>query len=110
MAIDNPNTIDAIGVEKATNSVVLTIADSWDWENEQSHLEALQAKLNAYLNFIESGEIWESYPDSANRSVRIDVVSRFPLSTKGRDLVEHASRVGAELHVEIRHRHHPEEG
>jgi hypothetical protein len=55
MSLDQPNKVDAIGLEKGTDQTVLTIADSWDWTDEPKHLIALQAKLNSYLEFIESG-------------------------------------------------------
>lgn len=108
MALDNANVVDAVGVENGTGFLVLTIADSWDWVNEREHLGALQAKLNAYLNFIESGEVWESCPESAERQIVIDVVTRFPLPPSGKDLLQRASEVSADLRVQIRHRHHPD--
>ncbi len=61
MAIEKSNIVDAVGIEKTTGDVVLTIADYLDWEtSEAQHLELLQEKLNAYLRFIESGELLES--------------------------------------------------
>ncbi|PWU17391.1 MAG: hypothetical protein C5B50_11435 [Verrucomicrobia bacterium] len=80
MGLDNPKTVDAAGIEKETEFAVLTIADSWDWEDERQHLEALQTKLNAYFNFIESGQIRHSYPEAAGRKVVIEIVGKYPLS------------------------------
>lgn len=56
MAIDDPAIVDAIGIVR-TGMVVLTILDSWDWEEAKSHLLALQSKLNAYFDFIEEGKL-----------------------------------------------------
>lgn len=64
MALDKTHVVDAAGVEKDTGCVVLTIADDWSWDDQKKHLLALQEKLNAYFNFIESGEMLESYPDA----------------------------------------------
>jgi len=58
MAIDQPETIDAAGTDRETGEIILTIVDAWNWTNEQSHLSALQAKLNAYFGFIESGQMF----------------------------------------------------
>lgn len=57
------------------------------------HLEVLQAKLNKYLAFIESGEILTAYPKAAHRSIRIDVVLRCPPSPDATHFLEHACAV-----------------
>ncbi|MGO8134287.1 DUF6572 domain-containing protein, partial [Rhizobium ruizarguesonis] len=57
MALDETNVIDAIGVDKATGELVLTITDHLEWKGSDSeHLLLLQEKLNTYLGFVESGE------------------------------------------------------
>jgi len=77
MAIEKSNIVDAVGIEKTTGDVVLTIADYLDWEtSEAQHLELLQEKLNAYLRFIESGELLESYPAAAGHRPVISLVGR----------------------------------
>jgi hypothetical protein len=77
MAIENSDVIDAVGIETATGDIVLTIADSLDWESaETEHLEMLQDKLNAYLRFIQSGELLETYPDAVGRRAVISLVGR----------------------------------
>ena len=77
MAIEKADVVDAVGIERATGDVVLTIADSLDWDSsETEHLQMLQEKLNAYLRFIESGELHESYPDAAGRRPVISLVGR----------------------------------
>lgn len=106
MALDKPDEVDALGIENGTGFAVLTIADAWDWKDERAHLMALQAKLNAYLNFIESGQIWESYPDAEGKQVVIDVIGRFPVPQSGIDFFRRAADVTAELKIRIRHRHY----
>jgi len=106
MALDKPDTIDAIGIENNTDFAILTIADSWDWKDERKHLLALQAKLNACFNFIESGDIWKSYPDAAGRQLIIDVVCRFPIPKIGKDLLSRASEACSILEVLVRSRHY----
>ncbi len=106
MALDKPEVIDAIGIEDATGAAILTIADSWDWEDEGKHLLALQAKLNSYFEFIESGQVWESYPKAQGRDLIVEVVTRFPLSEAGKELVRRASEACSDLGIRIRTRHH----
>ena len=77
MAIEKKDVVDAVGVEKTTGDIVLTIADYLDWESSEArHLQMLQEKLNAYLRFIESGELLEFYPDAAGRRPVISLVGR----------------------------------
>jgi hypothetical protein len=107
MALENVGTVDTVGIERDSDFVILTIADAWDWHDERIHLLALQAKLNAYFGFIESGQIWESYPEAAGRQIEIDVVGKFPLPQAGIDLLKRGSDVCAKLGVRISYRHYP---
>ena len=110
MSINDAGTVDVIGIEDLTGFVVLTIVDVLDWTDDQQHLLALQAKLNAYMNFIESGQIWESYPGSDGRPVVIDIVGRFAVPEAGRVFLERVSSLCAEKQIEIRSRFYPDEG
>jgi len=53
---------------------VLTISDHLEWDENNEHLIILQEKINAYLDVIESGEIYESYPNSISRKLKIEIV------------------------------------
>jgi hypothetical protein len=83
MSIDQTDAIDFATVDKASGDVWLTISDHLPWnENESDHLVLLQNKLNAYLRFIESGEIFKKVPDAKGRRIVINLVGKFPLSQK----------------------------
>jgi hypothetical protein len=82
MSVENVEVIDAIGVDRETGEVVLTITDHLDWStNENEHLMLLQEKINAYLEFILGGELVEAYEDAKGRRPRIDVIHKFPPSS-----------------------------
>jgi len=102
MTLEDPSAVDAAGIENETGFAILTIADSWDWSDVHAHLSAVQKKLNAYFEFIESGQIFESYPAAKGRKVVIDVVGRFPLPAAAKEFFDRASKVAAELDVAIR--------
>lgn len=87
MAVDQPKIIDFVGVEKMTGAVVLTISDHLGWNDSPNHQLTLQEKINAYLAFIESGEIFESYPDSKGRRVVISIVGKHAPDTSGREFL-----------------------
>lgn len=63
MGVQQTTVIDAIGIDKVTGAVHLTIADALEWD--AAHLRLLQEKLNAYLAFVESGGLHSAYPSAA---------------------------------------------
>ncbi|NHZ67076.1 DUF6572 domain-containing protein [Massilia genomosp. 1] len=95
--------VNAVGTEPVSGSVVLTILDSWDWPDEREHLLALQSKLNWYFGFVESGQMYEAYPAAAQgKSLRIDIISRYPLPTSAVQFLSDAKVVAEELAVSLR--------
>jgi hypothetical protein len=92
MSIEQTTIIDFVSIEKASGNVRLTISDHLDWDDaEGRHLVLLQEKLNAYLRFIESGELYENYPETSERPVVIQITSKFPMSKKAEFFFERAS-------------------
>ena len=89
MPVDNPGVIDAIGIDKSTGEVVLTIADALPWDDCGSHMLALQEKINRYIGFIEQ-ELPDAYPQSRGRSIRIDVICRFAPPQEGEQFLGRA--------------------
>jgi hypothetical protein len=92
MPLENPGVVDFIGTDKATGAVVLTVADAWDWSDEPAHLELLKDKLNTYLEFIESGQLEEEYPDAAGRARRVDIVAKHPLPSDAAAFLANAAQ------------------
>jgi hypothetical protein len=78
MSIEQRKVVDAIGTEKLSGVIILTIADTLDWSDVRSHLLTLQSKINDYLDFIESGEIYRTYPSASGQKIKIDLVFRYP--------------------------------
>ncbi len=74
MSVEQDGIIDIISMDRLTREVTLTISDHLDWRDTGDHLLILQRKLNRYLAFIESGEIFEQYPVSKGRAIAISVV------------------------------------
>lgn len=72
----NKKIIDAISISPQ-GIVVLTISDHIKWDENNEHLIIIQEKTNAYLEVIESGEIFESYPEAQNRKLKIEIVFNF---------------------------------
>lgn len=104
MALDQPDIIDAAGTDRATGEIVLTIIDAWDWLDEPAHLVALQAKLNAYFEFVEAGQISETEPAWREIGARIDVIFREAPTDRAVALLQTAGFVAKPLGLQITHR------
>jgi hypothetical protein len=81
MTVEETGQIDFSVIEPKSGDMCLVIADHLDWkEQEGEHLLLLQNKLNTYLAFIESGEIYAKIPKAVGRKIVIEVAGKFPLS------------------------------
>ena len=103
MSLEHIDKVDALGLDQRTRHVVLTIADSWNWNNENQHLLALQEKINAYLNFIETGQVWEAYTMDKARNLRINVVFRYSPPASALEFLEKAASVASQIEVLVSH-------
>jgi hypothetical protein len=104
MSITESNTVDFIGTNQATGEIELLISDHLDWNDELCHLELMQDKLNAYLRFIESGEMSTTYPQSVGRAIVIAWVGKFELSDQAIEFLRHATAVMAQAGVSLQFR------
>ncbi len=90
MSVEDVSVIDLIGVDSRWGNVVLTISDRLEWD-EGEHVLQLQHKLNAYLTFIESGELVERYPNAKGRTAQIVVVFKHAPDALGETFLSRAT-------------------
>lgn len=92
MSIEQTDVVDLIGTDSKTGEVWLALMDHLEWgEDDQfdkEHMFLLQEKINAYLRFIESGEIFQSYPSARGREIVIKVRRKYPLSDEAKAFCE----------------------
>lgn len=69
VTVKEGRTVDWLALEKGTGRILLTVVDDLDWTDEAGHLFVLQEKLDTYLAFIESGEVFERLLDTLERPV-----------------------------------------
>jgi hypothetical protein len=105
VSIEDASVVDLIGVDARSGNVVLTISDHLEWDDGE-HALRLQDKLNAYLKFIESGELAERYPDAEGRPTQITVVFTHAPDELGETFLARASALvsdaGVVLTYEVR--------
>lgn len=76
MSVEDAKIIDIIGTDPK-GIVILTISDHLEWDEEMKHLLLLQNKINDYLAFIESGQIYSDYPSAKGKNISINIVAKF---------------------------------
>ena len=108
MTVEQTDVVDIISTDKL-GRVVLTISDHLDWSDSLRHQTILQAKFNAYLGFVESGEILESYPRAVGRQIVFKVAFKFKPDKAGMEFLSNAKSViesaGFSVHHKVFHEH-----
>lgn len=100
MTVENTSTVDAVGTDTVTGEVRLSIFDHLPWDKD--HLRLLQDKINLYLGFIESGEIYASYPNAKGRPLVIDVYTKFRPTEDATRFLKQAESVTANYGASLR--------
>jgi hypothetical protein len=91
MSVSEPDVVDVISTDRESGKVVLTVSDHLGWGDEaDEHVAALQAKLEHYVDFIKSGQIYDAYPKAAARQSVIEVVHMIPPDARGEAWLESA--------------------
>lgn len=96
MGLEQTNQIDHVGINRDTGNVILSIFDEFDWRDEGSHLRLLQEKLNTYLAYVETEQLYEGNPELRSKQVDIFVYARFPYSSEGDKFLGLASQAISE--------------
>jgi hypothetical protein len=95
MTVSDTGVVDFIGIDNATGGCILTISDHLPWDDED-HLRLLQEKFNTYLRFVESGELFETYPQAEGKPISISVAMKFSPSGAALNFLEEARKLVAE--------------
>ena len=103
MTVEQHDVVDFAGIDHHGNAV-LTVSDHLQWTAVKDHLWHLQEKINAYLRFVESGEIYEKYPKAKGCPVMIDIVLKYPMPAEAKWFFTKSAAAieGASLHLNVR--------
>ncbi len=91
--VEDTDKIDAIGIDKSTGKVILKIFDHLDRSDEPRHLYLLQEKLNGYIRFVESQEIYSAYPAAKDKELAVSIDFANALSADAACFIDTASQV-----------------
>lgn len=87
MSLENINTVDAISTDDEEKKVILTIIDELNWNDEYNHLKLIQDKVNNYLNFIQSDDLYDAYPIAKDKEIEIEIYFKYDLTLNGNKLL-----------------------
>ena len=82
MSITDTQVIDSVILSNEAEDAVLLITDHLDWFNPEEHLVTLQQKMNTYIEFVESKQIYTEFPKAEGKNISITVACKFePVET-----------------------------
>ncbi|AMS17388.1 hypothetical protein A3218_24955 [Pseudomonas chlororaphis] len=103
MSITNPQVIDIWVIPTwEPNNIVLIISDHLEWGDKAQqgeHLQLLQDKINTYVAFIESGEIYTEIPGALGKSPIIRINGLHELPEQGEFFIDRATEVLKEVGI-----------
>jgi hypothetical protein len=83
MTIEHSEVIDFVGTDKVTGAVILTISDHLSWGDEVRHFQLIERKINRYLDFIRTGQIFETHPQAKSMPIQIKLIYQYEISESG---------------------------
>lgn len=102
MTVEQTSVVDIAYIAKETGIVHLLIADHLQWDGE--HLLVLQEKINCYLSFVESGEIFDTLPESKGKDIQIDLIAKYKPTEEALHFLQHAEAILKQAGFGLTHR------
>ena len=72
MSVEDLDVVDLVSMGPDGRWFLL-VTDQLDWTQSVAHQQKLQKKLNRYMTFIESGQIYKIHPAAKGQQLVIDV-------------------------------------
>ena len=91
MSVEQIDKIDFISTTDE-EKVELTISDHLEWDEENNHILVLQNKINAYLDYIQNGQILEIYPNLKNNDIIISLMMKYNPNEKALAFLSHCEK------------------
>ena len=103
MSIADFDKVDGMGVLKSDDRVlVLMITDHLPWDDAEAHIWALEDKINAYVEFIETKQYQNTYPDRSFDKFIIQIYFMYPYPETCTQFLKTATKQFAPLNITFR--------
>jgi hypothetical protein len=76
--VENPLVIDAVGREPRLDTYVIYMFESRPWEATTERFQQLRNKVNAYVHYVKSGQMFEEYPQIVGKSFHFELQTLHP--------------------------------
>lgn len=74
MSIVDYYQVDGLGINnRDENDLIMLIQDNLSWNDEKIHIQHLQKKIAAYVNYIKSKQYENAYPNMEINKFTIDI-------------------------------------
>lgn len=107
MSIEEVNKIDLFTVtseEIYPPQAFLVITDHLEWPlNPNDHLFMLQEKINSYIAAVESGEIYNLFPESRGKNIVIKIYFQHRIPMECIDFLSNASEVLSSTNIQLQY-------
>lgn len=90
MSVEQTEKIDAVTIDFAAGDCILKIVDHLEWN--ESHLLCLQEKINRYLRFVESGEVYVLHPAATSCDFKIEVTAIYAPDLRATEFLREVKR------------------
>ena len=74
--VEERGVVDIVAIHAEENLCVLGLVDLERWDDETQHNAALQARLNEYVAYWDSGQLLGDFPDARYLGIQITVFFR----------------------------------
>jgi hypothetical protein len=110
MSIKQQNVIDLVVLHPETGNVILILFDPFEWYDDADdgeHLLQLQEKLNAYLSFVQGGQLHKEWPNALGKAVEFQVHAFYPPGVQAKRFYELATKTASDVGFSLRFRLRP---
>ena len=112
MGLNSPDKVDYLALAKEDGGLLLALVDDFTGEDQRERFRLIQAKVYRYLDFIDSGEVYEAAEREFGRPLprtipaRVRIYAMTGFDEEGRNFILHVQEVarqeGVEVDVELR--------
>ncbi|TVZ40862.1 hypothetical protein P886_0195 [Alteromonadaceae bacterium 2753L.S.0a.02] len=105
MSIEESQVIDIVSTDPSDGSVTLVATDHLEW-SDREHLLLVQEKFNCYLSYIESGEIYKSFPKAKGNEIKLLLVCKHKPNEDAEYFLSKCSKIIGDAGYEFTYRVH----
>jgi hypothetical protein len=106
MTVEQTSVVDIAYIDRETGIVHLGVTDHLQWDGE--HLLVLQEKINCYLSFVESGEVFDTLLEAEGKDIQIELITKYKPTEEALHFFGHAEAFLRKEGIGFTHRAGPD--